>query len=269
MQNEKIDFWNPAMQLTLYRMASSLITFLFLIIGILHPLTFAMKIGEAVSDFLDGWVARTFGFKTKLGAMLDPVADKMSTIGSDIFICLVSANLLSYLNHPYPKIEVSYLVSLIALNLSLLTLGYLGTKLGYEIIPNLAGKMKMTCECLFINLWLLSYLRPWGYAPDLEWTSWTINLILPWTVWLAAGSFLWHIIDSLRLPRKADVPNGRTLLDEVFVNLFSRLFSGFTPVPPVGIPFFPSTYHRLKTSPRPFDRKRLSMKRLKRKCPRK
>lgn len=32
----------------------------------------------AVSDFADGWIARRFGLTSRLGALLDPVADKLS-----------------------------------------------------------------------------------------------------------------------------------------------------------------------------------------------
>lgn len=32
---------------------------------------------SAVTDFLDGWIARTFNSESKLGAVLDPLADKL------------------------------------------------------------------------------------------------------------------------------------------------------------------------------------------------
>lgn len=35
-----------------------------------------------ISDALDGWYAKRFGFQTRLGSILDPVADKLLLIGS-------------------------------------------------------------------------------------------------------------------------------------------------------------------------------------------
>jgi cardiolipin synthase (CMP-forming) len=40
----------------------------------------------AVSDGLDGWLAKTFGWTSRLGKILDPIADKLLLVG--IFIAL-------------------------------------------------------------------------------------------------------------------------------------------------------------------------------------
>jgi cardiolipin synthase (CMP-forming) len=43
---------------------------------------------QAVSDMLDGFFARRMGTKTKLGAYLDPLADKVMLASSYIVLCL-------------------------------------------------------------------------------------------------------------------------------------------------------------------------------------
>lgn len=42
---------------------------------------------SALSDILDGWIARKFDMVTRLGKALDPVADKLSQMG--LMVCLV------------------------------------------------------------------------------------------------------------------------------------------------------------------------------------
>jgi cardiolipin synthase (CMP-forming) len=46
------------------------------------------------SDGLDGWLAKRFGWHTRLGAMLDPVADKLLVAGA--FITLVYTGLVPF-----------------------------------------------------------------------------------------------------------------------------------------------------------------------------
>ena len=41
---------------------------------------------SAVSDLLDGWIARRFHMTSKLGKILDPAADKLTLFG--VFVCM-------------------------------------------------------------------------------------------------------------------------------------------------------------------------------------
>ncbi|MEM8851087.1 MAG: CDP-diacylglycerol--glycerol-3-phosphate 3-phosphatidyltransferase [Pseudomonadota bacterium] len=40
----------------------------------------ALFVGSALTDFLDGWIARAWGQTSRFGAMLDPIADKAMVI---------------------------------------------------------------------------------------------------------------------------------------------------------------------------------------------
>lgn len=42
----------------------------------------ALAIVAGVSDWLDGWLARHFGWQTRLGGILDPLADKLLLVGT-------------------------------------------------------------------------------------------------------------------------------------------------------------------------------------------
>ena len=78
--------------------AANLLTFLrivlvpFVILAILdgrHTLALGLFAGAALTDVLDGAVARRFGLATSVGAWLDPVADKCLLSG--VFLALAGA----------------------------------------------------------------------------------------------------------------------------------------------------------------------------------
>lgn len=45
-----------------------------------HDVAFFVFVGAAITDALDGWIARTFDQRSKLGAVLDPAADKLMLV---------------------------------------------------------------------------------------------------------------------------------------------------------------------------------------------
>lgn len=91
---------------------------------------------QAITDLLDGFLARVLGEKTSLGALLDPLADKAMLVSS--FIVL------------YIKDVVPFWVTFIVLTRDIvLTVGYLILcKLfgKIEIIPSVLGKITTFCQ---------------------------------------------------------------------------------------------------------------------------
>lgn len=59
----------------------------------LHAANYGLALGLAlaagVSDAVDGWLARRFGWRTPLGSLLDPIADKLLLVGSFLGLWLV------------------------------------------------------------------------------------------------------------------------------------------------------------------------------------
>lgn len=65
----------------------------FLVTSILegaHAQAFAIFFAAAVSDFVDGFLARHFGMASPLGALLDPIADKLFLVSTFIVFALPS-----------------------------------------------------------------------------------------------------------------------------------------------------------------------------------
>lgn len=55
-----------------------------------HMQAFAIFFAMAVSDFVDGYLARHFGMASPLGALLDPIADKLFLVSTFIVFALRS-----------------------------------------------------------------------------------------------------------------------------------------------------------------------------------
>ena len=90
--------------LTVYRIIASPIIFISLIYFDLKLLTLFLFISAAISDFLDGYLARLFNVESKIGEILDPIADKILLVSTlltivmfleSIFIGLMSLFLIS------------------------------------------------------------------------------------------------------------------------------------------------------------------------------
>ena len=57
-----------------------------------YPLTLALFGVAAASDGLDGWLAKSFGWTSRLGKILDPIADKVLLV--TVFVTLVVLGLV-------------------------------------------------------------------------------------------------------------------------------------------------------------------------------
>jgi cardiolipin synthase len=91
---------------------------------------------QAITDLLDGFLARVLGEKTSLGALLDPLADKAM---------LVSSFIVLYLKDIVPL----WVTSVVLMRDLILTLGYLILcKLfrNIEILPSALGKLTTFCQ---------------------------------------------------------------------------------------------------------------------------
>jgi CDP-diacylglycerol--glycerol-3-phosphate 3-phosphatidyltransferase len=118
-----------------------------------------------ISDFIDGYIARVYHQKTKAGAILDPLADKLLLISS--FICLYEMR--DVLGHV--QIPLWLVVAVISRD-TMLLLGWIIIKVqkgDFDLRPNLWGKITTVLQMTSIAGTLLR----WDFLPIV----WYVTLI--------------------------------------------------------------------------------------------
>ena len=111
----------------------------------------------SITDCLDGYVARTFNEKTRFGAIMDPVADKL-LIGS-AFICFsIVRDLPVYLKIPayVPIIIISRDVIIL---LGVMCLFMLSDQEHIEIKPTMVSKITTVFQMVTVIALLLSFIH--------------------------------------------------------------------------------------------------------------
>lgn len=128
--------------------------------------TIAVFLTAALSDGVDGWLARRYHLKSRLGALLDPIADKG--------LMLTAIITLSVTRWPY-EIPVWYPVLVIARDIIIITgcgiLRLLNDHL--EIRPSLSGKASTFFQMLTIAVVMLQ----WRHCEPVVWVSGVVTLL--------------------------------------------------------------------------------------------
>lgn len=120
------------------------------------------------TDTLDGYIARSRGTKTRLGAFLDPLADKL----------LLTASFVT-LTYKVPKILPFWLTATVLSRDLLLVLGALLVMLtGGRVhpAPTMLGKLSTVCQMVTVGVALLVAARVQPF-----------DLVMPAMVWLTAA----------------------------------------------------------------------------------
>ncbi|HEU4889735.1 MAG TPA: CDP-diacylglycerol--glycerol-3-phosphate 3-phosphatidyltransferase [Thermoanaerobaculia bacterium] len=151
VQREKLsnEVWNLPNALTLLRI------FLvpFLVVVLLTKFTgrefvgLAIFLVAAITDFFDGWLARRRNQTTKLGALLDPIADKL--LMSAAFISLVEMDPL--------HVPAWMVVIIIGREFAVSGLRSIAAQQGVTIAASPLGKGKMISQVIAISLLILGY----------------------------------------------------------------------------------------------------------------
>ena len=94
----------------------------------------------ALTDLLDGWIARRWGLVTRLGKLLDPAADKILT--SAAFISLVGLGLA----------PAWVVVTIVAREFAISTLRSLAAAESVVIAASWSGKLKTVVQVIAISL---------------------------------------------------------------------------------------------------------------------
>jgi CDP-diacylglycerol--glycerol-3-phosphate 3-phosphatidyltransferase len=141
------EIWNLPNALTLFRI------FLvpFLVVVLLTKFTgreyagLAIFLVAAITDFFDGYIARKRNQMTRLGALLDPIADKL----------LMSAAFISLVELQYAKAWM--VVIIIGREFAVTGLRAIAAQQGVTIAASRLGKGKMISQVIAISLLILGH----------------------------------------------------------------------------------------------------------------
>ncbi|MEI9815295.1 MAG: CDP-diacylglycerol--glycerol-3-phosphate 3-phosphatidyltransferase [Acidobacteriota bacterium] len=152
----------------------------------------AIFLAAAVTDMLDGYLARRWSQITTVGTLLDPIADKL----------LVSAALVSLVK--IGSVSTWLVILIISREFAVSGLRQIAAAAGYTIAASDLGKTKMTAQVAAIAL-VIAGIR-WPVLA--QWGSIAMWLVVAFTLWSAADYFrkFWHTVDSqVKLRRRNEL----------------------------------------------------------------
>jgi CDP-diacylglycerol--glycerol-3-phosphate 3-phosphatidyltransferase len=146
-QKQRNEIWNLPNSLTLFRI------FLvpFLVVVLLTKFTgrefvgLAIFLVAAITDFFDGWIARRRNQTTRMGALLDPIADKL----------LMSAAFISLVEMDPQHVPAWMVVIIIGREFAVSGLRSIAAQQGVTIAASSLGKGKMVSQVIAISLLIL------------------------------------------------------------------------------------------------------------------
>ncbi len=92
----------------------------------------------SLTDFFDGYLARRLGQETKLGRVLDPIADKFFIFST--LVALQAAGLLSFV----------WVIVLVGREIFVTSVRYVAREHGHSITVSWLGKIKTVAQLIFI-----------------------------------------------------------------------------------------------------------------------
>lgn len=139
----------------------------------------ALFVGAAITDWLDGWLARRWGQTSAFGAFLDPVADKL--------IVCVALVMLVYLNRVDPIVAAIIIGRELTISALREWMAQMGARASVAV--HSIGKFKTAAQ--LVSIPLLLYDRPLFGVID-------CRLIGTWLIYVAAVLTVWSMLYYLR-----------------------------------------------------------------------
>ncbi len=166
---------NVPNQLTVARLVLSVVLF------VLLPLKFYMTglvvfVVAASTDWLDGYLARQYGWITVLGRILDPFVDKIIICGTFIFLAAA----------PGSQVQPWMVVVIVGRELLVTALRSFLEEQGADFSAAMSGKLKMVVQCVAggLSLFLLTYPNPTNTSAPPDAPAALVWLVVA-TVWAA------------------------------------------------------------------------------------
>lgn len=164
-----------------------------------HWIALVSFVVAAISDFVDGWLARKLGLVTPMGKLMDPLADKV----------LVSAAFIYLSTQGLAPVWVTVLI--IAREFLVTGLRQIAMEAGHVMAADRLGKWKTAMQLTFCITCLLWYVAgPWqeasGVAGVLRYLSNPESWLTPFALWTALALTMisgWNYLWSCRSLLKA------------------------------------------------------------------
>jgi CDP-diacylglycerol---glycerol-3-phosphate 3-phosphatidyltransferase len=144
-ENVRKEIWNLPNSLTLLRIFLVPLLVVVLLTKYSDFVGLAIFLVAAITDFFDGYFARRLNKTTRLGALLDPIADKL--LMSAAFISLVELGLA----------KAWMVVIIIGREFAVSGLRSIAAQRGVTIAASPLGKTKMVTQVIAISLLIVAY----------------------------------------------------------------------------------------------------------------
>lgn len=150
---------------------------------------------SAITDFLDGWLARRMGLESVLGKFLDPLADKLLVISSLVAMVAMA------------RVPAWVVILIVARELSITSLRVIAISEGVQIGASQGGKEKAALQMLAVLALMLHHTFALDFGlfsvrADLN----EVGLVLLYTslffALTSAGEYLKLFVDAVELKEK-------------------------------------------------------------------
>lgn len=168
-----------------------LLAFWLVLLAIFDPgeirLMCALVVVCALSDLLDGYLARKLGIISKIGEFLDRLSDKVFICSLIIFIAW--AHPLGDDTHQWLKTLTQSIVGVVILfECILMASGFWGACRGFSMPSNKSGKIKMTMESIAVVFWFVSLVVDQYSQVGMLWPLVITNIIFIVSIFYALKS---------------------------------------------------------------------------------
>ncbi len=148
-----------------------------------HPLAVIIFLCACITDWLDGFLARRYGLTTRLGAFLDPIADKL--LVAVVLVVVVGESLIPGLGLAIPAaVIVGREVAISGLREWMAEMGK-RTSVAVTFLSKIKTALQMAAVVLLL----------WYMPSSARWIGWLGAFLL----WIAAALTLWSMIIYIKL----------------------------------------------------------------------
>ncbi|MDF1798154.1 MAG: CDP-diacylglycerol--glycerol-3-phosphate 3-phosphatidyltransferase [Planctomycetota bacterium] len=157
--------------------------------GAMTMLCFFLFVIIALTDYLDGYLARRDNLVSAFGRIADPFVDKVLVLGTMIFLAVM----------PWSQEWFPAWIVVVVLAREFLVTGIRGyvESQGESFAADGFGKIKMVVQCFAIGFCFGRVAFPWeSIGIELEWLSWGTHILVWATLLTSVGSGATYVLKA-------------------------------------------------------------------------